>query len=240
MARLFLFAVIAQFIVFNHSCAQSWSKGSVKGEGEVVRKEISLAAFNGVSLGFNGDVILTPGSTQKVVIEGQQNIIDNIQREVEGGKWKINYIKNVQDAKDVKVYITVPRLDYVGLFGSGTIKSDGKFSGLNQLELALSGSGDIIMEADAIETELHISGSGDIAVSGSSKHVEASISGSGDVEAADFVSSGCEVHISGSGDATVHVNGDLEVQISGSGDVMYKGNVSVTASVSGSVSVSKL
>src|SRR5688572_26631819 len=145
MARLFFIAIIAHLVGINISSAQSWSKGSITGTGEVVKQEITIPAFDGVSLGFSGDVIITPGATQKVVVEAQQNIIDNIKREVEGGTWKINFIKSVNDAKDVKVYITVPKVDFVGVSGSGSIVSNGRFTGVNQMEVALSGSGDIKM-----------------------------------------------------------------------------------------------
>jgi hypothetical protein len=240
MARLICLIVFAQMVVFNSLSAQSWAKGSISGEGEVVKQEITLSAFDGVSLGFSGDVIIAQGSTQKVVVEGQQNIIDNIRRDVEGGTWKINFIKNVNNAKNVTVYITVPKLDFVGLSGSGSIHSSGRFTGLNQMDVSLSGSGEIKMDYDANATDLHISGSGDIELRGSSNSLEISISGSGDVSAEDLVTSKCDVHISGSGDASVHVNGDLESQISGSGDVHYRGDASVTARISGSGTVSKL
>ena len=240
MTRLFLIVFIAQLVGINISSAQSWGKGSISGTGEVVKQEITIPSFDGVSLGFSGDVFITPGATQKVVVEAQQNIIDNIKREVEGGTWKINFIKGVNDAKDVKVYITVPKVDYVGVSGSGSIVSNGKFTGVNQMEVALSGSGDIKMEFEANDTDLHISGSGDIELKGKSNSLEISISGSGDAITENLETSKCEIHISGSGDATVNVNGDLESHISGSGDVQYKGNASVTARVSGSGSVSKL
>jgi hypothetical protein len=240
MTRLICLFVFAQIVVFNSLSAQSWAKGSISGEGEVVKQEITLPAFDGVSMGFSGDVIIAQGATQKVVIEGQQNIIDNIRRDVESGTWKINFIKNVNNAKNVTVYITVPKVDFVGLSGSGSIHSSGRFTGLNQMDVSLSGSGEIKVDYDANATDLHISGSGDIELRGSSNSLEISISGSGDVSAEDLVTSKCGVHISGSGDASVYVNGDLESQISGSGDVHYRGNASVTARISGSGSVSKL
>lgn len=220
--------------------SQSWSTGSIKGEGEVVKQEITLPAIDGISLEFSGDVVLTPGSTQKIVIEGQQNIIDNIRREVRDGTWRISFDKNVKDAKPVIVYMTLPTIEDVVLSGSGSIRSTGKFSNLNDLEIAVSGSGDISLEIDAQETDLAISGSGGVKLSGSAKTLEIAISGSGDVNAADLVTSGCEISISGSGDAQVKVNGDLETAISGSGDVHYSGNASVKAKISGSGSVSKL
>jgi len=234
----FFTAVLLLFGMINLT-AQNWNTGSIEGEGEVGKQEISLSSFEGIELGFSGDVVIAQGNTQKVVVEGQQNIIDNIKREVSGGKWKIHFIKNVKNAKPVTVYITVPFLDYVTVLGSGTIKSSGRFKGLKDLEMNISGSGDIKMDYDAIETNIRISGSGDVEVVGSSKSLEVSISGSGDVVANNLETSRCRVQISGSGDASVMVNGDLDAQVHGSGDVRYRGNASVTAKVNGSGEVSK-
>jgi hypothetical protein len=235
----FFTAALLLFGIFNLT-AQNWNTGSIQGEGEVIKQEISLSSFEGVELGFSGDVMIAQGNTQKVVIEGQQNIIDNIKREVSGGKWKIHFIKNVKNAKPVTVYITVPNLDYVTVNGSGTIKSSGRFKGLKELELIISGSGDIKMDYDAVETKVRISGSGDVEVVGSTKSLDVSISGSGDVVANNLDASRCKVQISGSGDASVMVNGELDAQVYGSGDVRYRGNASVTAKVNGSGEVSKM
>lgn len=219
---------------------QGWKTGSISGEGEVVKQEISLASFSGIDLGFNGDVILTQGSVQKVVVEGQQNIIDNIKRDVSDGKWRISFVESVKDAKPVKVYITVPRLDYIGLSGSGTITNTGKFAGLGDVDIAVSGSGDIAFNYDGVDSNVRVSGSGKIELSGSTKTLDVAISGSGDIMAKELVSAECEIHISGSGDAAVYVNGELETHISGSGDVRYRGDASVKARISGSGEVVKL
>jgi Putative auto-transporter adhesin, head GIN domain len=234
MNKLMYIALAMVWITLQTVSAQSWSTGAVVGEGAVVKQEISLPSFHGFDLGFSGDVIVTPGASQRVVIEGQQNIIDNIKRDVSGGTWRISFMKNVKEAKNVTVYITIPTVDYIGLSGSGTIRSGGKFSGLGDMDMALSGSGDITMDVEARATKLRISGSGDITVSGASQSLAVSISGSGDAQAADLVASSCEVQISGSGDASVHVNGELEASISGSGDVHYRGDASVKARISGS------
>ena len=218
----------------NHLTAQYWSTGALKGEGEVVRQEITLPALDGVDLGFSGNVIITPGATQKIVMEGQQNILDNIKREVTNGTWKIFFEKNVKDAKEVTIYITMPTIKKVGLTGSGSIISEGRFSGLNDLDVFLSGSGDIKFAADAKNVEVLLSGSGDVELKGTAGALDISISGSGDVTTSALVVNACEVHISGSGDAEVNVNGKLDVFVSGSGDVHYRGNASVTARVTGS------
>ncbi len=235
---VFLFVTLITCLSISVS-AQSWGNG-VSGEGAVVKQEISLASFDGFDLGFDGNVIVTPGAVQKVVVEGQQNIIDLIKRDVKDGMWRIGFSKNVKDAKEVTVYITIPTVKWVALTGSGSIKSTDRFSGLNKLDIAMSGSGDILFDAAANDINMHLSGSGNIKMMGTTNTLDIAISGSGDVSAASLKASKCQVHISGSGDADVQVNGDLETSISGSGDVHYKGEANVTARISGSGEVSKM
>jgi len=240
MAHRIIIALFAFGLLSYASEAQSWNKGSISGEGEVVTQEITLDALTGVNLGFSGNVILTQGSPQKIVMEGQQNILDNIKREVKNGTWNIVFDKSVHNAKDVTVRITMSTLKELGLGGSGSIKSTGKFTGLGDLDINLSGSGNITFEYEAQETDLNLSGSGEVDLAGSSKSLEIGISGSGEVDAPKLTTDDCEIHISGSGDASVHANQNLETHISGSGDVEYSGSASVTTRISGSGSVSKI
>jgi len=216
------------------------SQGSIKGEGEIVKQEINLEALRGLNLSINGDVVISPGTTQKVVLEGQQNILDNIKREVKNGVWNIAFVKHVSDAKDVKVYVTMPTMEEVGLAGSGSIRTDGKFTSLNHLDVNVSGSGHSNLEYDAASTEISLSGSGKVDLLGSSKTLSINISGSGDVTAANLVAEDCSIHISGSGDASVNASKTLDTHITGSGDVAYTGTASVTTKISGSGEVNKI
>ena len=240
MARLFFIVILAQIVGLNISSAQSYNKGSISGEGEVVKKEVKLESFDGIGLGFNGSVILTQGPVQKVVIEAQPNIIDNIETDVRGGSWNIGFRQNVKGAKDITIYITVPVIKDLALSGSGSIRSTTKFKNLPEVEIALSGSGEIKFEFEGQHTEVALSGSGDVELKGAASSLEIAISGSGDVMASELVTSKCDVAISGSGDSSVHVNGDLEAAIVGSGNVHYKGDANIKASVMGSGTVSKL
>ena len=238
MANKFLLLLTIGLFIQGRAQSQHWN--SIKGEGKVVTQEIKLDPIHGFSLSFHGDVVVTQGPTQKIVIEGQQNIIDNIKREVKHGYWNIWIDKNVKDAEPVKITITVPTLDEVGLCGSGSIMSTNRFTGLNELEVSISGSGHLQFSFEAKNTECNLSGSGKATLDGVTGELEINISGSGDVTAKDLEASDCEISISGSGDAAVNVNGDLKTAISGSGDVTYKGNASVNASISGSGNIKKM
>ncbi len=215
--------------------------GSISGQGDVVKQEIQLETLKGVKLGFSGDIILTQGSPQKIVMEGQQNILDNIKRAVDDGIWRVNFEKNVRDAKPVKIYITLANLEEAGVSGSGNVTSTNTFQNLGDLEIGVSGSGGVNLSVNASDVESAISGSGDIVLKGTANSLEVSISGSGNITAVDLRTSDCEVSISGSGDATINCTSSIESSISGSGDVRYKGDASkVKASISGSGDVKEI
>jgi hypothetical protein len=236
--RLFLFLMAALFL---HCTADSQdSRTSIKGEGEVIKKELTLDAFEGVQLSFAGDVVLTQGSPQKVVVEGQSNIIDNIRTTVKGGVWNIGYEKNVREAKPVKVYITMSTLKEASVAGSGNISSTSKFTGLKDLDINVSGSGNVDLDIESQSTDAAVSGSGGVTIKGMTQALDVAISGSGNVHATQLKASSCEVSIAGSGDAEVHVNGDLKASISGSGAVHYSGDANVSAKVAGSGKVTKM
>ncbi|WP_020537111.1 head GIN domain-containing protein [Lewinella cohaerens] len=214
--------------------AQKWWNGGVDGSGPRVEKDLQLDQFSGIRLSINADVYLTQGSTQSVRISAQQNIIDLIETNVDGSIWKIKTEENIDDHAPIKIYITVPRMTYVKLSGSGDIYTENTFTGNDAVEVGISGSGDLRFKTTANSIEAAISGSGDIELDGSTENLNISISGSGDIDAKELVSGNCEVRISGSGGAKVHATKNLNVRVSGSGDVYYKGSPNVQSRVSGS------
>ncbi len=232
MSALTLFTIL---LFTSSACTQNWSSGSgITGEGPKVTKTLDLASFDGLALTISADVMVRQGSTQSVKIEAQQNIIDNLKKEVKDGVWKIGFEKNVRNLDGVKIWVTVPDLNQIAVSGSGSVIGEGKFSNLGDLSLSISGSGDIKFDADSKNLSVAISGSGDMDLAGSTGASTMKISGSGDITAFDLTARTCEVKISGSGDSSVNVSESLEVAIAGSGDVYYKGSPSVRSKVSGS------
>lgn len=214
--------------------AQNWWKSGISGKGPVVKRQLDLSSFDKLILSNNAKVYLRQGRTQSVEVEAQENIIDNLVKDVSGNTWKIRFDQPVRRYEGMKVYITVPTLTGLRISGSGSINGENKFTGLQELGVSVSGSGDINLELDAKRIDSNISGSGDIRLAGSTGALEIRISGSGEVEASELVSDSCKVRISGSGDCEVEVKNDLDVHISGSGDVNYKGRPRVNTRITGS------
>ncbi len=205
----------------------------VDGEGPMVTATLDVTNFRGVELHIPADVFITQGDEFDVVVEGKQNIIDELELDVSGGIWDIKTDDCVRDIGEMKIFITMPEVDYLRVSGSGSIISNGELV-VGDIEIRISGSGDIDVELNADDIEARTSGSGTMRLFGVADELEYRVSGSGDLLAFDLEVRRADIQISGSGDAEVNVAEFLKVRISGSGDVIYLGNPTIDATVSGS------
>lgn len=213
---IMLIAIIA---LLNTSWAQRF--GYITGEGSVVTKELKVDRFNDLGLAVVGKVYISKGSTQKVTVEGQANIIDNLKMEVKDGEWSIEFEQKAKNYESLVFHITVPEIEGLSIAGSGSIIGEDSFEGLDHLDIAIAGSGDVKF-------------------SGSARKVAVSIAGSGTVSVPDLKTEDCKIDIAGNGDCSIDVTDDLKVSIAGSGDVKYKGSPRISTSIAGSGHVSRM
>ena len=204
----------------------------------------NVGSFTKIGLGYPAHVELRKGSTHSVKVEGDADQLAMLITEVKDGKL---YIKRKDsdswknwnsDSKRVTIYITTPALEAVSVSGSGKIVSTDTFKGAS-MDLAVSGSGSISLQADVENLSSRISGSGSIYLKGESEKTTAAISGSGSLKGFDFETKDATVKISGSGSCEINAKGSLKSNISGSGRVSYTGSPSVDSRVSGSGSVKR-
>ena len=136
--------------------------------------------------------------------------------------------------KKIAVYITVKDIRSIVLSGSGDFYfKDGLNS--NKLEIACSGSGDVIGNINVKILNVSQSGSGDVKVSGKAETSTVSVTGSGDFSGRSLVTINSMIRLSGSGDASVNATQKLDAHVSGSGDISYTGGAKqVSSSSSGS------
>ena len=192
----------------------------ITGEGEIVSETLDLADFTGFANAVAADVYISQGDVQEVIIEAQQNIIDNLELDrVENGFWTIKFDRWVRYAKPIKIYITIPTLDRAVISGSGKVVGETYFADLADLELKISGSGDMELDSDSDAIEITVSGSGDFDLTGETGNLDVLISGSGDIDAFDLQTVESKIRISGAGNARLSVAEYLEASISGSGKV---------------------
>lgn len=212
-------------------------------QGEV--REVS--SFSSISLRISGTVFLEQGSRQSLRIEAKSSALEEIITEVKDRTLSIrfknsNYFRNSFNPGKVNIYITVPEINGLSVSGSGNIIAGNPIETVN-LDLAISGSGDISLEnlkAERVKTA--ISGSGDIYIKGGglADELAVAISGSGKAQMENFMAKNVEAKISGSGNCHINANTSLKAKIAGSGSIYYRGNPQLDASVAGSGRIKKL
>lgn len=228
-----------------------------RGSGNLVREERDVHDFNEVELHQIGNLIITQGDEEKLVIEAEDNILPHIETTVSGGCLIIERQHLLFDwmhpTLPITFYLSVKVLNRVKLSGSGGIECDrlksdrfrleisgsGKTTfgelAADSLEINISGSGDgRFGNVSAGEIETRISGSGDLTLAGQVASQEIRISGAGKYDADELSSESARVDITGAGDARLRVARELRVSITGSGSVRYHGSPTVQQRISGS------
>lgn len=227
------------------------------------REVRNVENFTKITFGFPGKLYLKQGSPQKVELEGDSDVLQEVETEVDGGRLRIGkegkwFDWNTNDDR-ITVYITVPDIEGVSVSGSGNIIGQTKIR-TNDIDLSVSGSGSMSLDVEARgDVDANVSGSGDMDLKGHFESFESDVSGSGKVtldatidNTADFGISGSgkieasgtadivKTRISGSGKvlaANLETN-SCDVRISGSGDVEINVKNELDANISGSGSVS--
>ena len=205
------------------------------------REKRDVAPFDEISFSTSGELHIKQGSTQSVEVEGDEDDLERLITEVNGDRliiktegWKSFNMGHI------KVYVTVTELEALQISGSGEVYGEGIIHG-KDIDLGISGSGDLEMYVEVEELEIRISGSGDIELAGSAQEMDLRISGSGEIDAEEMTVNVVDAHISGSGSCSVTVNEAIDASISGSGTIYYKGNPKhINSHSSGSGKVKKL
>ncbi|HRK52604.1 MAG TPA: head GIN domain-containing protein [Cyclobacteriaceae bacterium] len=224
-----------------------------------------VSTFREISYRTSGKLYLRQGSPQKVVLEGNEEAIREVETYLKGDRLIIENRDNNRwfswgnDSRDkINIYITVENIDAIYLSGSGDLLAENTIQSEN-MDLRVSGSGSMELQVDLNgDLEANVSGSGDLRVKGNCRNLDSSVSGSGKVYIANAIEGTAKFGLSGSGKvlaagrakvvkASVSGSGKLlaqdletdrcEVNITGSGDVEINVKSELDARITGSGSV---
>jgi len=207
--------------------AQWNSRTKIKGNGNMITKNISTTSYDEISVSGFFDVELVAGDEGKITLKAEENLAKYILIKVESNTLKLSVEKDVYvvPSRGKKVLITIPfqSLTEVSLTGSGDILSKDIIT-TNEFKTSLSGSGDIHLKLDAKEISSEVTGSGDMILKGKSDVLKCAVVGSGDINASALKSVTVNAEVTGSGDCSVYCSDGLKARVSGSGDIRYYGN----------------
>ena len=228
---MLIIAMIGVLAIFVASC--KWTIGLVRGSGDIETEERDVSGFHKVYLEGIGNLIITQGDEESLVIEADDNIIPLIRTDVFSHRLTIGFKRgyNFIPISKIKYHLTVIDLDEISLSGAGDVDCD-DFN-TDRLEFDISGVGDIDLNINAERVETTSSGAGDITLSGKVDSQEIDISGVGKYDAEELESRECSISLSGAGSVTVNTSEELEISISGVGNVYYAGDPHITQDISG-------
>jgi hypothetical protein len=201
----------------------------------------SVSGFTRIDLAAPVDLEVRPGKFG-VALEMDSEAARHLTTDVQGDTLRIaldGWNGNVHGKQRVRV--TMPELRGVHIQGSGDANISG-FKDQKEVELRISGSGDVRFAGSTAGMAVTIEGSGDVLLAeGQAGSLQARIRGSGNLKASDFKARNVSVAIDGSGDADIRVaGGALSLSVNGSGDIRWTGEASaVSAATHGSGSIAK-
>ena len=200
-----------------------------------------LPTFNSLLHNISGNIVWKQGNEQRIEIQAVPEVVEQITMEVkEGGLLYIGYRDPNYQLNDNKLYIfiTTPEIKAIRLSGSGNLQSKNRWK-IDNLSLAISGSGNMDISLKSNKLMAQITGSGNINLKGKSDECEISVNGAGQLAGYKFKVENCKAKLSGSGSCTLYVKDQLSVAIVGSGSMTYKGNPNVSKFIEGSGSLMK-
>ncbi|MGB0838889.1 MAG: head GIN domain-containing protein [Chitinophagales bacterium] len=223
------------------SVMNNWGEKSIKGNGDVVKKERNISSFNAIDISGAFDVFLSQGKTEKLSIEADENLHQYITTKVSNGVLIIGMEKgySIKKAAELNIFVMLDDLVRLEASGASDVSSKNAIQ-TGDLQLDLSGASDLDLELNAKKVQLDGSGAIDLSLSGDAEELMIDISGAAEIKAANFEVRQAEIESSGASSIRLHVKEALKIDASGASSVAYKGNPKVTKETSGACSIKKM
>ncbi|NRA62823.1 MAG: DUF2807 domain-containing protein [Psychrobium sp.] len=178
---------------------------SIQGSGSIVAQKRQLEEFQGVVLTSSTNINIVIGDIQSVVVHADDNLQEYVVTHVSNGKLNISGKGHYSTRHSMHIDITMSKLNYINLLGSGNID---------------------IKDITADDIKVELTGSGNINANGSAQNLDVSLVGSGNVNFAKLQSKHIKAVLLGSGNMEIHATQSLQARVPGSGDIEYFGNPS--------------
>ncbi len=205
------------------------------------QQERNVGQFTGIKVGGAFKVVLNQTGKYKLVVEAEEDILDRVRTEVKGDvlhidmEWDWSWKGN----DDITIFIDFKDLEYLEVSGAADVKTKGPIDA-NNLDMNVSGAGDLDLEVNAKTIDVTVSGAGDLRISGSIDRQQVRLSGAADYKAQHLKSKYTYAKASGAGSMVVYASEEIEAYASGAGSVKYYGDpVKETSKASGAGSISR-
>lgn len=176
---------------------------AVVGSGIAQTEYRPLPPFEEIELSGFGTVNVVPSQQTSVHVTTDDNLLTLVETSVQNGCLKIRPAGRIRPSDGLVIDVGLPSIKAASVSGAGDIHLDG-----------------IVGD----ELDLSISGAGDMTANGQVRHVSTRISGAGSADLEELYAETAKVKISGAGNVSVFATESVDARVSGAGNVTCYGN----------------
>jgi len=223
--RILMFASFISICIIATSCA-------LNAQQRITSKTFNVSAFEAVESNSVANIHFFQGPTTSLRAEGNKDLIDRLNVNVEKGKLIIEMPKNTFKNNNLKnkkldIYISSPTLNLIEMEGVGNFLLEKAFNS-PKLEIVSDGVGNL--KADNLncgQIFIRSHGVGNIELAGKANNMTISSNGVGNIKAEKLVAQHASVNSSGVGNVAFNCSESMDVELSGVGNAIYYGNPKV-------------
>lgn len=173
------------------------------GSGNVVTESRNISGFTGIDAGGVFQIEVTAQKDFAVEIEADDNLLQYIKTEVDGGTLEISTEKKLSTKNPIRIRISAPDIEKIEASGASMIALDGlKNEGLT----------------------IDSSGASKITVRGETNKLLIDTSGASQIDAENLTAENANVDASGASHISLFVTNTLRTDASGASSIKYAGN----------------
>lgn len=227
--KFYLSVLLMLTILSTYGCISSISGDPIVASANKITKDFNTEDFQQVESNIPAQIYIVQSDNYSVSAYGPDNQIPLLKIFVKGNTLYLNADKSWNQKiksgkKQISIHISVPNLTAITHNGVGDIQLN-KHAEFDNLTIKLKGVGDVLCEDMACkQLEVNLTGVGDVKLKGNSESAYYKNSGVGDIEAKEMAVSSLAVKHSGVGDVACRAVKELAINASGVGDVVYYGN----------------
>ncbi|MTI20569.1 DUF2807 domain-containing protein [Fulvivirga sp. RKSG066] len=223
--RTISLAILTFILCFG--CDSTDAPECLKTRGELTTKELTLNAFNSLTVNNEFEVIITEGTSQKVEITAGENLLDEIEFEVLDGSLTVSNHNGCEWSRDYDfpvINITHPNLSNIRQNGGGSIKSNGTLTYPQLTLISEKSSGNFELSLSADKLTVVNNDLSNYYLTGDVGYLNVGFfSGDGRFEGANLLCEKVVVFQRGTNDITVNAQESLTGRIIATGNVIFVG-----------------
>lgn len=186
-------------------------------------RQFNVSSFSKVDVGGAFVVRFRRGEEYRVVADGREKDLDDVEAKVEGNTLKVNLehsgLFSWNNRKRIGLTITIPKaIDELKLSGASKASLTG-FERYQDLNIDMSGACRTVFDGEVDKLNLEMSGASNALVRGHAHQLEADLSGASKLEATSMQVDRASVDASGASHANFGQVGSLDSQTSGASKV---------------------